>query len=459
MGYSEKIFKYISKYDLLCLFIFVLIIYNLNFRSIGAGDTVPASLMPFMILDNHSLFFNQFVDYYQTIGTVTYFFTNINGNYLSTYPIVTPVLITPLYIVPYLFLKLIHCPIDIFNPTFRLVFMIMEKLSASIITSLSAIFVYLSIKEITNKKIGIVCLIVYAFATDTWAISSQGLWQHGMSELLLSMLIYLVIKNEAKNDSKNFIYMGILSGLSIFNRPSDSIMLIPIFAYVLLNKYKAILRFTLPMILTCMPFIAYNYYYFKNITGGYGSAASLLVFNYHFAVNYLGLLISPSRGILIYSPVILLSIFGFFYIKNIDSINMRIFLYISGLAIVAQIFIYSIFQVWWAGWSYGPRYLICILPFLIIYIALLLPKKITLGVISKREQLILGVLILLLIPSIFSQIIGTFYYPNGYWDANPNIDLHPEQLWNWSDTQMMRSFNSGLYKPNLTPIVNFLKGS
>jgi len=50
------------------------------------------------------------------------------------------------------------------------------------------------------------------------------------------------------------------------------------------------------------------------------------------------------------------------------------------------------------------------------------------------------------------QFIGAFYYPNGDWDGNPNVDHHPEKLWDWSDTQIIRTFSAGMISPG-----NFLR--
>jgi hypothetical protein len=318
------------------------------------------------------------------------------------------------------------------------------------------VFIYLSLKELISKKNAIICSFVYAFATSTWSISSQGLWQHGMSELILSMIIYIIIINTKSENIKNIIYIGLLSGLYIFNRPSDSILLIPALIYVISYRNYKIIIYLFSVVVSSAPFAIYNYYYFGSILGGYNSTISSLVLNYNTITNYIGLLISPSRGIIIYTPIVLMAIVGLLNVSKMNNSRIKQFLYVSTIAIIIQILIYSIFKVWWAGWSYGPRFLTCILPLMAIFISLSLPENITLRKLNKKETLILVVFILLLIPSIFSQFVGTFYYPNGNWDGNPSIDLTTERLWNWSDTQIMRSFDSGMSKPNLKPIFNLL---
>ena len=92
-----------------------------------------------------------------------------------------------------------------FNPGFLLTVTVMQKLSASLIASISVLFVYLSLKELINRRTAILVALIYAFATNTWTISSQALWQHGLVELFLAMSIYLVLRNEKQNSNKIFV--------------------------------------------------------------------------------------------------------------------------------------------------------------------------------------------------------------------------------------------------------------
>ena len=417
-----------------------------NGRTIGSGDTVPASLLPFSILENHNLYFDQFVPYYSLYMGSIYFFNEINGHFLSSYPIVTPILITPIYAILFLFLKLGDYSIDLLRPEFGLIVQIMEKLSASLIASISVIFVYLSLKELVQKKTAAFTAIVFAFATNTWAISSQALWQHGLVELFLAMSIYLVLLNEKQKSEKNIIYLGIISGFFIFNRPPDSILLTPIIYYILNLKDRRIIYYFSFMALSSAPFFLYNIHYFGSLFGGYAGLASDIHFNFNMITGFVGLLASPSRGIFIYTPIIVFSILGYSKISKLSNEIVKNFLLISGISILGQILLYSAFVCWWGGWSYGPRFLTGILPVLFIFLGLYL-KDAHMNIKQKKNLFIIFIFSILLIWSIFVQFVGAFYYPNGDWDGSLNVDLYPEKCWYWNDTQIMRSFNAGITSP------------
>jgi hypothetical protein len=453
MGIVEKLKSFLSDHTVLCLFLLILIVYNLNFRPISSGDTVPASLFPFSVLEYHDIFFDHYVQDLRDMGTLTYFFWNMRGHSVSAYPIITPVLIIPLYVIPYMFLKAFGIPIDLSSVYFIIAVNFMEKLSASIISALASVFVYLSLMELLkNKKVSLLVALIFAFATNTWAVSGQALWQHGMVELMLSAIVYLVIIDIKKQNARNVVLIGVLSGLFVFNRPSDGLLLLPVLVYILSLRDRRVFAYLASVLCASLPFIAYNYYFFGSLMGGY-SSITLFSFNSGTIVNMLGMLISPSRGLIIYSPVVLLALPGLWNVRKIDDSRIRRFLYLAFVAVLLEVAVYGSFNTWWAGWSYGPRFLTGALPYLAILIALSLPGEISLKSLNKKQALTVFMLALLLIPSVFSQVIGAFYYPNGSWDADPNVDANNWRLWDWSDTQMKRSFDAGpIYPPGLVII-------
>jgi len=242
------------------------------------------------------------------------------------------------------------------------------------------------------------------------------------------------------------MFLGILSGLFVFNRPVDSILLVPILYYILNLRDQRIAYYFGSMALSGGPFLLYNFYYFGNLFGGYGSFLQAFSIDTKNLISFAGLLISPSRGLFIYSPILIFSIFGYIKSRKIENKNVKNLFHFFGIAILTQILIYSFFNVWWAGGSYGPRFLTGMLPGLFIFLGLYI-EEIHINIKPKKNLFIIFIFSILLIWSIFVQIVGAFYYPNGDWNGSPNVDLHPEKCWYWNDTQIMRSFNAGIISP------------
>lgn len=430
-----------------CLFFIAFVVYNLNFRSIPSGDTLPAALLPFSLLEYHSLYFDNFSSFITNLDlNLPYMFSAEKGHYLSSYPIITPILVTPLYIIPYVILKIIGCPIDPLNPLLWESAQIMEKIAASIIASLSVVLMYLILVRITDTKTALITSLIFAFATNTWTISSQALWQHGMVELLLCSMIFVVILNEEQRADIHFAILGLLTALFMFNRPSDSLLLLPVIAYVIAaSNWRGRLSYLSVAVICSIPVVWYNIYHFGNLFGGYGGLLSWFGFDPDRVVSFLGLLISPSRGLLVYTPVILLSLFGYYELRKLPDTRIRQFLYLAGVSVLLEILVYSSFDVWWAGWSYGPRFLTGSLPVLAIFMGIYLHTFLN-GKTDRKKKLQVVIITVLLAWSILVQITGAFYYPNGNWDGSPaSVDVS-ERLWDFKDTQIIRSYSAGIYR-------------
>ena len=110
---------------------------------------------------------------------------------------------------------------------------------------------------------------------------------------------------------------------------------------------------------------------------------------------------------------------------------------------LAVYLVHAEFGEWWGGVCFGPRYLTDILPFLIF---LLVPVWDEL----RRRKLLLGCFLLAATISVGVEIVGTFYYSVGEWDFKPvPIVNDPRRIWDWSDTQIIRSLLAGPSPPLL----------
>jgi hypothetical protein len=78
-----------------------------------------------------------------------------------------------------------------------------------------------------------------------------------------------------------------------------------------------------------------------------------------------GYLFTPGRSVFLYSPPLILGIlaFGRFFRQHRSEANLFV-----GI-VVAYLVIYSTFGYWAGGWSWGPRYLLPIIPFLTLPVA------------------------------------------------------------------------------------------
>jgi hypothetical protein len=147
----------------LILFVAVLIAYLANGRTIGAGDTLPAAYLPWSLLGHGNFDLDEFPrlyddharDIYPLLDGIPYYLRYRNGHYLSAYSPGGSVLAVPVYSVP---IALGVTPDAIWAER-------LEKLAAAIITALSVVVLYWTLRAVTSRRWACVIALVYAFGT------------------------------------------------------------------------------------------------------------------------------------------------------------------------------------------------------------------------------------------------------------------------------------------------------
>jgi hypothetical protein len=391
-----------------------------------SGDTIPAGYLPFSIIYYHDLFLEHFAN--PDFVSNAYAFTTVNGHLMSIFPIVTPVLITPFVYLCTLGMAPGHAIIHIGQ---------IARTASAGIAALAACTFYLIVIRFVPKKIAIVSTLVFAFATSTWSISSQALWQHGMIELFLLLMVYIIIRNEEDPSPRSFVYLGILSGLFVFCRPPDALLLIPIVGYVVFKNRKYALHYVVPAIISGLPFLVYNWHFFGNVFGGYVQNIQKFDLSVNVLPDYAGLFISPNKGLFIFSPILILAVLGYFHLDSIENKNISRLFRWFGPVLIMETVVYGFFSDWGGGYSYGPRYLTALAPVLCIYVALFLSDTMTRFRAGMYNYLKVGVITLLIIFSILVQFIGVFYFP--YLN-----DAHYPLPWDSSNPVILSSLNEGM---------------
>jgi hypothetical protein len=419
------------------LFVCSFAVYNANLQRIASGDTIAASLLPFSLLLDGSVAADRFYPYVaEHLPQHTRGFHLKNGHAYSGYPIATPLLVAPLYVPAALVAGAQRWGVA------RIVALagVMEKLAASLVAALSVMFFYFLAMRLASPRHALWVTLAYAFATGTWTISSQALWQHGASELaVIAGLYFLALWSEDPERRGTLVLAGLSCALAAAVRPTNVLFLAALGVSVAASRrgrgrWASFLAF--PVVVGA-GLAAYNWHVFGRVTGGYevGLAG-------HFWEGLAGLLASPGRGLFVYTPVAAFSVLGAArWLKSGRSWQSPV-LATAALHALSSVLLLSKWPIWWGGHCYGPRLLTDIVPCLMI---LILPalEGVSRGVAQKA---LFG---LALAGSIFVQGIGAFCYPQSLWDEQPvTVGDRPDRLWDWRDSPISRSLKAG---PRLGP--------
>lgn len=293
------------------IFILCFVIYNLNFTTIGSADSIPTSLLPFNILSGHGIYFDEYYTLLKDFYGNMYFFERYNGHYVSSFPLISGLLVTPIYIPFYLYLK-VHS-LDVIVNFYNYAFLV-EKISASIIAALSVALFYKLMYQISkNFRISTLFTLLFGFATQTFSISSQALWQHGTANLFLIMseIYFMKAVNTEVSQRKNGLLSIIFAVLSFASRNVFLLFVLPIVALLIYKIKKGRHVFMTTSLLLILMVIFYNVHFYHSLLGSYSYQINNINFR-NLPQAFAGLFFSPSRGAIFYTPFYIFSFWTLF---------------------------------------------------------------------------------------------------------------------------------------------------
>lgn len=425
---------------LACIFVYV---FNSNVPQdlpLVSQDTTGNSLIAFNWLFNGRLDFDNFRQgAYYSQGQPAYFLSETkSGHLVSTYPIGTAIVSFPLYVCFALFLWVSHgfSAIDITSVDFIAQRLFFEQLAAALMTSFSVVLFYQLSRIRYERSIALITTFIYAFATNVWVNNSQALWQHSTANLVLIAIMLCLFKADRAPAATSLLLLnaGILAGFLMTIRLTNVIFVVAVVGYVL-NVYRrrSILLFL--GLSTGLIGIGWNLYYFRNLTGGYGELDLFYRFTLEqFGTNFVGLLFSPSRGLLFCTPILLLSLPGLAQAWKRQQQHENKLLILLLFACLALFLQYCFFRIWWAGTTYGARFLTDALPILCFAINGTVSNSLYRQVQQGWRSLSLWLTAGLLVFSVSVQVVGIFG-ANG-WDGLPvPMAFDPYHKGTWSNVQ------------------------
>jgi hypothetical protein len=332
-------------------------VYNANLRTISAGDTYPARYQPFGILRHGSLSLDpilSLVRHGRTPAQTYWIQPGRGGSAISLYPVVLPVLTSPLYVPAALYLQNRGWP----EQSLERVARIMEKLTASLLAAASAALLFLLLRRRASPRLSLVLTLVYAFGTTTWVISSQALWQHGLAQLLVVSALLLVTGPATPT---RVIAAGLMLGLIAGNRPPDALLAAALGVPGLFWARRRAPWLVAAAAIPAGLILAYNFVWAGHWAGGYGVAGRAEFFPNDLLHGLAGMLVSPTHGLFVFSPFLLALPLALRRVwEDVDNRRLTLAL---GIGMGLQLLLYSKAD-WTGGASWGPRWLTDLLPIL-----------------------------------------------------------------------------------------------
>ncbi len=287
-----------SKRDGLLLFFAVLAVYWATFRVPGYSDPVWNTATAVSVASRGTADISPFVDDLRQKFPQYQRWLRYDGDRaFAKYTLLTPICALPFF-----------WPASLLGMTERSwAVPYLGKLAASFYAALSVVFLYLAARHIAQRRVALTVALVYALCTATFSVSSQALFQHGVSQFFLALALHCFFR--AHENRKALPCMGIFLALSVWARPLNILLAAAIFVYAVIRYRKGAVHIVITAGLVAAGAAMINWMACGSPwPAGYGEEA--FQWDAPLLEGILIWLVSPGRGLLVYSPVFLFSIAG-----------------------------------------------------------------------------------------------------------------------------------------------------
>ncbi|MDR3351543.1 MAG: hypothetical protein LBO00_00690 [Zoogloeaceae bacterium] len=270
------------------------------------------------------------------------------------------------------------------------------------------------------------------FGTSYASTLGTAFWSHDPAVLFASLAIYLALRK--RRFAGEAALIGACLFLAYLCRPTLALLAPALLLFLLSKNWKIAAGAALALGLLLAAFVLWSFHEFGQPLPDYYLPKRLE--GSHFPTALYGNLFSPARGLLVYTPFLLLPILFLPLLLWKQKKHLPL-LILTLLWPLLHYLAVSRFPHWWGGYSYGPRLMVDVLP------GLLLGIFPCLALLKKRKKMRTPILAFMVVLGAFSIFVhtcqGLYNVYTAQWNAAPDIDKYPEFLFDWRFPQFLNS--------------------
>ncbi len=379
-----------------------------NGRAIGSGDTHAMERTAGSLIERGSVVLPE-------DGTSDPFTRAVPGGRVSIYPVLPAVLAAPLFFVCRLFFDLGPAGLQVAG-----------KLSAAFLAALATSMLAWSFARRTTPAMALGSALLFGLGTSVYS-TAQALWQHPAVLLFLVVAIDALERLEAgpaPGPARLARLAALCLALAAASRPAVIPMCGVLFIYLLIRARAHAPSLVAVAGIPAAALALYNAVFF-GAPWHFGPLAVGGRFFQALPESLAGLLVSPARGLLVFTPLALVAAWGL-----IAQGRRPLARGLMAAAAVHFAFI-AAWNEWHGGESFGPRLLTDLLPALFFF----LPEG--LATLPKTGAL-LGLV------SLAIQLLGGWTYDYRWERLHQRGQEFGPALWSWTDSPLAFAVREGV---------------
>jgi hypothetical protein len=330
-----------------------------------------------------------------------------------------------------------------------------QLVSASLVTALAVVAVFalawegLAGPASRRRRTSFAVALVFALGTAAWSTASRAMWQHGPSMLALAVALLVASRLERgdqprRRPARTAAALGVALATAYVLRPTNVIALVGFSVLVVIRHRRLLGSYLAGLFGVLAVFATVNLVSYGRLLPPYYAASRIRIHPAYLealAAN----LVSPARGLLVFSPVVGFAVAGLVVRARARKVR-PLDVVVAGCAVAQLLIVSAQDEGWWAGHAFGPRFMSDVLP-LLAYLSL--PAVDALAAALRTPRPTLGAKVaaagagLAVLSSVAVNAEGAYLRSATCWNAEPvNIDQRPSRVWDLHDPQVLAGYRS-----------------
>ncbi len=308
----------------------------------------------------------------------------------------------------------------------------------SFIAALLCAFIFVIIYKIcicyVSSIASLVIAIISMMGSAMISTMGTGLWNLNFMVLFnLLTLLHLARYDTTQIKRLNPYWLGFLLFAAFFCRPTSAYLVAAVFIYLFWQNRNIALKMIASFLMLFVCFMLLTWFEYGALLPDYYLPKDHILDETSWTLALYGNLLSPARGLFIYSPFFLLVLIGVIYF--FASLKQYPLFWLTIIWFWFHLVVISNNTVWWGGNSYGPRLLIDSMLALILLTALLW-REISARANLKLKKLVLAGYVTFGLVGIFiNSYQGLYNIYTIRWDEDLKRNL--DFLFDWEHPQFL----------------------
>jgi hypothetical protein len=290
-----------------------------------------------------------------------------------------------------------------------------------------------------DRLSSLIIALVFTLGSTLMSTMGAALWNMNFLVVLELAVLWLIVRYETGKTTRAYsFFLGLLLFAAFFTRPTAAIFISCVLIYLFWKHRSVFWTAALTAGVFLLAFFLFSWMTYGEILPPYYAAGSWIDPE-NMWLALIGILVSPSRGLFVFSAFLLVILAGLiYYFPKLKRVGL---FWVCTVWFGLLLLLVASTRNWWGGYSFGPRLLTDGLPALSMLTILLWQTMRQTA--SQYAQFGMAAVFMML--GVFSIYIhsyqGLFNLESLRWNGPlpPSVDNHPEYIFRWDYAQIFAS--------------------